>query len=737
MNDASIHTAYVDSSHANNRLRPMMLAGMLCLLTLLAYFTSFQGVFLYDDGLCILEHPAIDEWWPDDGKLTTGKRRWFTHFTLVANYKLHGFRVFGYHVVNWVIHLTGGFLLFGLVRRTLLLPALRQRYEHSASMLAFAVAAIWLLHPLQTESVTYIVQRLESLAGLFFLLTLYALLRGSQAQRAWPWYGLMLVAIYLGFGTKETMFVAPLVAVVFDRIFLASSRRELIQQRGWVYLAMLPALTWAGILLRYSFMPGTKTAMGFAIKDVSPWEYLRSQPSVIMHYLKLTFWPSGQCLDYWWRIEQDPWRIYGLGAVIVGLLALTLAALIYRPRLGFLGLAFFVILAPTSSFMPIRDLAFEHRMYLPLAALVTLVVLACDALFRITLREHWLGRAVSVALLSLVVIVLALVTAERNRVYHDPVVMWQDIVNKSPHNDRAYYNLGKAIANRAMAGSPERYRTLCLNNAPALDKEASTGGTLSFTDDLRRAVECLERSLRIAPKQTSAHFNIGGIYDRTGQPELAMAAYQRELKNNPTHLNARLNLAHLLAKQDQLDEAGRHTREAARLHPQDHRSQVQLGILLAQQGQTAEAIACYRHALELRPDSVSAKCRLALAQWELGEERTAITALRELRRSHRQHLDVNLALARFIATTSEADLRHPEEGAVIAQQVIDHSGAKLSEAWETLALCLASMQCYDDAIAKLNEALELAHANGLSAKHGELRELRDQWRALVSDQETP
>ena len=180
-----------------------------------------------------------------------------------------------------------------------------------------------------------------------------------------------VVACALGMGTKEVMATAPIVVLLYDRCFLAGSFREAFRRRWPMYVGL--AATWAilgALVIAYPW--GAATGAGFGLAEAGPWEYARTQPGVILNYLRLSFWPSSLCFDYSWPIATSAGQIIPAAAVIAALLAATLWALRRAPALGFLGAWFFLILAPTSSFVPIiTEVAAERRMYLPLAAVVS------------------------------------------------------------------------------------------------------------------------------------------------------------------------------------------------------------------------------------------------------------------------------------------------------------------------------------------------------------------------------
>src|SRR5690349_7290498 len=159
-----------------------------------------------------------------------------------SNYAVSGLNTWSYHLTNLVIHVSAALVMFGILRRTLQGARLRGEYGTQANGLAAAVAVCWAVHPLQTESVTYIIQRMESMMGLFLLLTLYCLIRGDDSPRRVGWYATAVVCSTLGMGSKETMVVAPIIVLLYDRIFLVASWRELCKKRSALYAGL--AASW-------------------------------------------------------------------------------------------------------------------------------------------------------------------------------------------------------------------------------------------------------------------------------------------------------------------------------------------------------------------------------------------------------------------------------------------------------------------------------------------------------------
>jgi hypothetical protein len=496
---------------------------------LYAYHNSLRGPFVFDDLVAIPNNPTIRQLWPPWRALSppqannTVSGRPVVNLSLAVNYALGGLNVSGYHVVNLAIHILCALVLYGVVRRTLLCPSLRERYGAEARWLALAVALIWVVHPLQTESVTYLIQRTESLMGFFFLLTVYCVTRGAMSSGQRGWYAAAIVSCALGMGSKEVMVVAALTVLLYDRAFLSRSFREALRARAAMYAGLSGCWLVLVGLVASSSRPNT----GFGL-SVTPWEYARTQPGVILHYLRLSFWPSPLVVDYGdWPVAKTPAMWVPSAAVVLALLVATLWAARRRPYLGFLGGWFFLILAPTSSVLPsIGEFAAERRMYLPLVAVIALVVIGWHMVFGgICRRLGWESgrrRIVEVVVLVAMVATLAQLTVRRNEDYRTEVALWTDVVAKRPNNARGHIGLGVALTTQ---GKPDE------------------------------AMAHYSEALRINPSYAEAHYNLGIALFRQGKLDEAIAHYSEALRINPSYAEAHNNLGNVLARQGRLDEA--------------------------------------------------------------------------------------------------------------------------------------------------------------------------------------
>ena len=552
---------------------------------LLAYHNSFFGPFVFDDKPHILENSHIRHLWPP-WDIVSHSSRPVVELSLAVNYALGGMNPWGYHLFNVVVHILAALTLYGVVRRTLVSETLRSTFGQAASSLAGAIALIWLVHPLQTESVTYTIQRGESLMSLFYLLTLYCVIRSDGASRENWWKIGAVASCVLGMACKPVMVTAPLVTLLYDRAFLVKSWREVWRRRGWLYAGLAASWLLLPPLLAKAPTEWKRTA-GFEFQGTPPLQYARMQSVVILRYLRLAFWPHPLCLDYGWRYHWQ--AMVGAGdalpdlLVVTALLAGTIWACCRKPALGFLGAWFFLILAPTSSFIPIADPIAEHRLYLPLAAVVTAVVVAAFVLGKRLLRNQP-GSVPGWVACGFVVVPLAVLTIQRNRDYISESAIWQDTVAKCPNNPRAHLNFGQA---------------------------------LSRLHKVAEAREQYEQALRLKPDYADAHYNLGNAFLKEGRLSDAIGHYEQALRIKPDYAEAHNNLGNVLLQEGKVSDAIGHYEEALRSEPDNAELHYNLGVALAQLGRMQEAIGHYEQALRIRPDFTRAQN--ALAQLQAGQ----------------------------------------------------------------------------------------------------------------------
>ena len=545
----------------------------------MAYHNSYRGSFLFDDQRFI-DNPRIHHLWPPD--LLFYSTRPLTNLTFALNYTFAGRRVLDYHVVNLALHLLAGLALYGLLRRTLRSPLLAFRYDPQAQWLAFVVAALWVIHPLQTSSVDYLIQRAEVLMGLFYLLTLYCVVRSQQDTHPTRWEAAAIGMGTLGVLSKPIIVTVPIVAFLFDRVFFYPSLGEAVRRRWRLYAGL--AASWILLAILVTRPNESTTTSGFSLRTVSPLQYLATQPLVILYYLKLSLWPHPLCLDYQWPMVKEVSTALPAVLVIVVLIGMTIWAWRRSPALGFLGAWFFLILAPTSSFIPLEDPAFEHRMYLPLAAIISLIVAGMwNGIRRLTTQpQHQARTAFGVA--AIVAFLFTGMTIQRNKEYQDPVTIWRQVIAQRPDGVRGYTNLAAALID---AG---RY------------------------DEARRV---LREALRLDPDEAEAHYNIGVILIRQKHFEEAISYLRESIRLNPNDPETHYNLGIALAELGKFDGAIKEFEQAIQLRPDYTEALNNLGTVLIWRGRYQEAIPYLERAQRFAPQLEDARFNLDLARRQL------------------------------------------------------------------------------------------------------------------------
>lgn len=655
--------------------------GGLVLAGFAAYGNSLGGPFVFDDVPAIMGNPSIRQLGslgavlaPElDGGLTVSGRP-LVNLSLALNHALGGEAVRGYHLFNLLVHLLAGLTLFGIARRTLQQRRQAPRFGAVALPMGWVIAVIWLLHPLQTESVTYVVQRAESLMGLCYLLTLYAFVRSVESAKPSAWVILSWAACLAGMAAKEVMVTAPLVVLLYDRTFVAGTFREAWGRRGRYYLCL--AGTWLLLAWLVAGTTGRGGTAGFGTV-VGPWSYLLTQCQAIMHYLRLCLWPHPLVFDYGTATVSRLGEVWPQALLLMALAAGTGVALVRRPVWGFVGAWFFLILAPSSSVVPVASQTMaEHRMYLPLAAVVLAAVAGLHA---------WLGRR-SLLLCGALAMALGGVTFWRNADYHSELALWTDTVAKRPNNGRAHNNLGKVIfaagrpaealvhyaeAVRLQPAAPEPHYNLGLalarlqRPAEAIahyeealrlqpdypDAQNNLGNALLAVGRLADAGNCYEIALRSRPGWAEAHSNLANVRLEQGLPAEAIRHGEEAVRLDPRFAEARLNLGNALAQARRLPEALGQYEEALRLKPDDADAANNLGNVLTELGRLPEAITRYEQALRLRPDYADAHRNLAAVLAHLGRLSEAGTHLRAYVRLHPDDQAARAELARLQALT--------------------------------------------------------------------------------------
>lgn len=680
--------------------------------TILVYLNSFQGVTVFDDSQYLFK-PFMRSFRTSivAPEIVT---RPLIGLSLYLNYRISGTNLWSYHLFNLLVHLISALALFGIVKRTLQLERFRERYAKHANTFGLIIALIWAVHPLQTQAVTYIIQRCESLMGMFYLLTVYFSIRSLKAEKKTKWYIAAILACACGMLSKEVILTAPIIILFYDWLFLSSSFKELLARRWKFYIAL--SSTWLLLVITHLASPINKTA-GFSVKTITPLQYLKVEFSVIVYYLKLVFYPVGLCLDYNWSKTATLSEMLPNAILVCVLLAIAIYGVLRRKALLFTLVWFFVILSLTSSIVPFDDPAFEHRMYLPMAGIIGFVVFALYKL-AVTLRQHPSFRildnpsvlkTVILALITAIATTFSLISIRRNMDYHSDLQMWSDVVRKSPQNARAWNNLGNIYLERGNYDQAIAYLSEAYHYNPAYPLALyNLGVAFTYQGDPEKATFFTLEALRIDPSYKNAHNTLGMLALSRNDLAEAKKQFLEVLEANPAHTSAHNNLAGILMMEKNFAEGEAHLQRAIQIDPQYADSYFNLGVLLLTSGRAAQAPPQFLEAVRLNPQKPQVYHYLGLAYEEINQVIDAVKAYQkelELRPDSPQTLN---QLAYLLATSDDPDLRNPEVAIQLAQRASTLLNNQNPIPLNTLAKAYAEAGKFPEAIQSAQKAIDIA-----------------------------
>jgi len=519
----------------------------------LIYSNILHAPFVYDDvtfrDKAYIHVKTVPELFQVLFKKSLGRR--IGYFTFAFNFYLGGLNTFGYHLTNVIIHVLNGWLIFWLIAKTLTLsrfaainlrPDNNKGVEHTSVTgmgwkIAFFATLIWLVHPVQIQAVTYIVQRLASLSAFLFLLSFACYVSGRlrQDRTKYYLYGFGVVAGLLAMGVKENVAVLPFFIFLYELYFFQDSPWEELKKRWSIIVLLVVFFVAAAVVYRGpNFWEAIQEP--YTQRDFTMGERLLTEGRVVLYYISLIALPlpSRLNVDYDFSVSTSlfsPFSTLLAVVAIIGLIWFSLANASRRPLLSFSILWFFGNLAIESTIIPL-DLVYEHRLYLPSLGPI---VAATTFLFQ---KVSSRNQLIAPIILSLVATTFAYWTYERNEVWTSPVRLWTDNAQKSPGKARVHGNLGKALLD---AG---RY------------EEA--------------AVE-FEKTLKLDPRLLGAYNNLAVIYiDHLKQYEKAKEYLNAALERNPNKPDLYLNLGVIALNQRQLFEAIPLFTKVLELDPQNH-----------------------------------------------------------------------------------------------------------------------------------------------------------------------
>ena len=621
---------------------------LIILLGCLIYSNTLHAPFAFDDVSYIAENPALKDprYFIDPALVERAiaarhidpnfKSRTVGMFSFALNYTLHGLNVPGYHLVNILIHVLNGLLVYHLVLLTLRTRFFANRAGsvravRSGGLIALFAALLFVSHPVQTQAVTYLSQRFSSLATLFCLLSLvlYVLARrtveggggvgngnGGAGIRSWRFlapYGASFVAAVLAMKTKEMAFTFPAIIALYEFLFLSGDKRRRLIYLLPLLLTMfiVPATVLAA---REQYVDMARLSESLAVKEgANPaLTYLLTQFRVIVTYFRLLVLPVDQNVDYDYPEYTTLFRAPVLLSLLFLLAVIGLAVVLYRRstreeernaawlRLAAFGIFwFFLALMVESSIVPLKDLIFEHRLYLPSIG-IFLSLVSAGEIVRSLLGPARAGRMT--VFLVMLVGVWSVTAYARNEIWGGTVRLWQDAVRKSPNKARPRLNLAGGLqkSGRTAEAIGEMKEAIRLDPRSP-DAYRNLGLAYIQEGDYAAALPIVQNAVAVDEKDATLHGNLGLVYQKLDRLSEAEKELLTAIKLERDLASAYSNLAIVYLKQKRLPEALAAITEAVRIEPENVHYHFNCGNAYAMNERYPEAVEEYRKVLAMDP----------------------------------------------------------------------------------------------------------------------------------------
>ncbi|MDY6951495.1 MAG: tetratricopeptide repeat protein [Thermodesulfobacteriota bacterium] len=652
---------------------------VLSLCCIVIYGNTLDAPFVFDDIAHISRNPHIRLTHLDLGKLRDAalnsplSSRPVANASLALNYYCGKYNPRGYHIFNVAVHLINGVLVYLLAfiifkqlsgmgaQETTRRPgsAIASPHDLSITLMSLFAALIFLAHPLQAQSITYIIQRMNSMAAMFYLLSLLLYIHGRLTRvrwKKWSFFFVCLLSWSLALGSKQIAATLPFIIILYEWYFFQDLSMPWLR-RNLMYLLLPFAVFLLVALIFLGSHPLERITAVYAFRDFTLVERLWTQFRVVVFYMSLMVFPHPSRLNLLHHFVTSHSLLQPITTVIafvlVGSLVSSAFWLARRKRLvSFSILWFFGNLVIESSVIG-AEMLWEYRVYLPMVGFA--LVLSYSLFYALSRKRLWAVMTASVLILS-----LATVTYLRNRIWQDDMTLWADVLSKNPQSARAHLNLGAALVSqgkvddaighyrKALKIKPyyvrthnnlaialrekgnlqeaiSHYRTALRIRPKYVDARNNLALALKDQGKLDEAIAHYGRALEIEPYSAEVHNNLGIALREKGNLDEAVSHYRRALELDPDLADAHHNLAVALTCQGRQEEAAAHVTRALRMRPDDAEAYNMLGNTLAQQGRLEEAAAQFKKALAIRKDYAEAHNNLALALQRMGQVDEAVS----------------------------------------------------------------------------------------------------------------
>ncbi|MGD0276591.1 MAG: tetratricopeptide repeat protein, partial [Syntrophales bacterium] len=689
----------------NERTRTVCFLLLLIWLTLIGYFHTFNASFNFDDTINITDNAYIRVAHLSAEKLynaafkSVAPNRPLANITLALNYYVGQYNTFGYHLVNILIHLINGILIFFFIRVTLRInkgPSYLKDPGHSDltnaakyDIPAFLVALIWMVHPIQIQSVTYIVQRMNSLAAMFYLLSLLLYIKGRLNQmpaagrldknlpphwHTWPYFTASAIACIMGLGTKEILVTLPLVAFLYEWYFFQQTDTAWLR-KSFKYILAIVIVSIAIGMLFMGKNPISWLTEAYKTREFTLPQRLWTELRIVILYIGLLLYPNPNRLqlDYDFPISHglfNPMTTFYSLLLIASLIFIAIAIARKARLISFFILWFFITLSVESTFIPL-ELVYEHRTYLPsigfIFIFVSIILYLAAVISNKASKPANLQDIILWFIFTPIVALLILATYQRNEVWRDEATFWKHEVTLSPNKARphlglgrryeingqfdkaiseyetalklnpfypeVYLNLGNIYSQKIIYDKAIWYYTKAIGMAPDYAPAFNgLGSTYASMGKLEEAAIAFKQAIKFDPSLYASRINIGNVYERSGNFDNAIHEYRIAEELDPNAGVIYKLLGRLYAKKNMIAEAGRQLEKAVQLVPNDADSRVYYGINLATRNRVPEALEQYNAALRINPNSINAHYNLGTLYQKMGRFDSAQTEFEKVQK---------------------------------------------------------------------------------------------------------
>ena len=560
----------------------------LFILLCLAYGNSLHGVWVFDDHHDILRNQVLSSFtWSDfvQKYITDHFFRPLAILSFVMNYHFGGYDIYGYHIVNFIIHYISAIFIFLFVYKTMLLPSIADTYKDYAYSIALLTAVFWCTSPLHVTAVTFVTQRYTSLAGMFYFMSMFFFVQGRTAGKqssAIRQYTFCAIGAVMAFLSKDNAAMLPVSLYLYDLLLIRrAGKDEVLKDLKRVMWPLAVLMLLATLYLATTPFPLDYKSYTFTMK-----ERLLTEPRIVLFYLSLLIYPVPTRLtfdqDYILSSSLfDPWTTGVSIFIILGLMGYAFTDMRKRPLMAFCILFFFINLLIESSFIPI-EIIWEYRNYVPSLSFFMLFALLIIWLLQLFQDK----KAIFVMVVGCVIFLLiaqADTVHRRNKLFFSEKVLWKDSALKSPSLSRPHTNLALLYYQEG---------------------------------NIKKALEEAEKSVALNKHpnylaSATMYTNLATYQIMTNDQEASLKNVRHALSLQPYYDYGHAAMAVLTMKKGDLESAGTYISQAIFLSPKDHSIRSRHALILFHQGRLQEALKEAYHSLTLNPHGSEPKMIIA------------------------------------------------------------------------------------------------------------------------------